>query len=153
MRPQPPRSSFSVMRWQMFRLLHGKHEFKLQTLANQWRSMKASELFQKYPKTPDFDHWNYRLFERILSVPGTSNNRGLTVFLISQNVLVAQWTFLHVLVKKHKCHQSIWNSQYGYIYLYIYPFLKVDDRSRLYIRYVCKGLPKQMWKISRICVQ
>ena len=41
---------------------------------------KASELFRKYPKTPVFDHSNYRLFERISVVPGTSNNRGLTVF-------------------------------------------------------------------------
>ena len=30
--------------------------------------------------TPVFDHSNYRLFERIPAVPGTSNNRGLTVF-------------------------------------------------------------------------
>ena len=43
--------------------------------------MKA-ELFRKYPKTPDFDHWNYRFFERIPAVPGTSNNRGLTVLLL-----------------------------------------------------------------------
>ena len=41
--------------------------------------MKASELFRKYPKTSDFDHSNYRLFERIPAVPGTSKNRGLTV--------------------------------------------------------------------------
>ena len=41
--------------------------------------MKVSELFRKYPKTPVFDHSNYRLFERIPAVPGTSNNRGLTV--------------------------------------------------------------------------
>ena len=40
--------------------------------------MKASELFRKYPKTPVFDQLNYRLFERIPAVPGTSNNRGLT---------------------------------------------------------------------------
>ena len=58
-----------------------KHELKLQTLAKQWRSMKASQFFRKYPKTPDFDHSNYRLFERIPAVPGTSNNRGLTVLL------------------------------------------------------------------------
>ena len=41
--------------------------------------MKASELFRKYPKIPVFDHSNYRLFERIPAVPGTSNIRGLTV--------------------------------------------------------------------------
>ena len=41
--------------------------------------MKAFELFQKCPKTPVFDRSNYRLFERIPAVPGTSNNRGLTV--------------------------------------------------------------------------
>ena len=41
--------------------------------------MKASELFRKYLKTSDFDHSNYRLFERIPAVSGTSNNRGLTV--------------------------------------------------------------------------
>ena len=41
--------------------------------------MKATELFRKYPKTPVFDHSNYRLFERIPVVLGTSNNRGLTV--------------------------------------------------------------------------
>ena len=43
--------------------------------------MKASKLFRKYPKTPDFDHSPYRLFERIPAVPGTSNNRGLIVQL------------------------------------------------------------------------
>ena len=75
------RSSFSLMLWQMLWLLHWKHELKLQTLGKQWRSMKVSELFRKYPKTPVFDHSNYRLFERITEVPGTSNNRGLTVFL------------------------------------------------------------------------
>ena len=42
--------------------------------------MKVSELFRKYPKTPVFNHSNYRLFERIPAVPGTSNKRGLTVF-------------------------------------------------------------------------
>ena len=42
--------------------------------------MKASELYRKCPKTPDFDHSNYRLFEMIPAVPGTSNNRGLTVY-------------------------------------------------------------------------
>ena len=40
---------------------------------------ERSELFRKYPKTPVFDHSNYRLFERIHAVPGSSNNRGLTV--------------------------------------------------------------------------
>ena len=44
--------------------------------------MKASELFRKYLKTPIFDHSNYRLFERIPAVPGTSNNRGLTVHFV-----------------------------------------------------------------------
>ena len=37
---------------------------------------------KKYPKTLDFDHSNYRLFERILAVTSTSNNRGLTVIQI-----------------------------------------------------------------------
>ena len=41
--------------------------------------MKASELFRKYPKTPDFDHLNYRLFEKIPAIPGTLNNGGFTV--------------------------------------------------------------------------
>ena len=41
---------------------------------------ERSELFRKYPKTAVFDHSNYRLFERIHAVPGTSNNRGLTVY-------------------------------------------------------------------------
>ena len=35
--------------------------------------------FLRNPKTPNFHHSNYRLFERIPAVPGTSNNRGLTV--------------------------------------------------------------------------
>ena len=42
--------------------------------------MKASEHFRKYLQTPDFDHSNYGLFERVPAVPGTSNNRGLTVY-------------------------------------------------------------------------
>ena len=41
--------------------------------------MKASELFRNFPETSNFDHSNYRLFERITAVPGTSNNRDLTV--------------------------------------------------------------------------
>ena len=41
--------------------------------------------YRKYPKTPDFDHSNYRLFKRIPAVPGTSNNRGLTVVSSSNN--------------------------------------------------------------------
>ena len=75
-----PRSSFSLMLWQMLRLLHRKQELKLQTLAKQRRSSKALEFFRKYPKTPIFDHSNYRLFERIPAVTGTLNNRGLTVY-------------------------------------------------------------------------
>ena len=43
---------------------------------------ERSELFRKYPKTPVFNHLNYQLFERIHAVPGTSNNRGLTVVSI-----------------------------------------------------------------------
>ena len=42
--------------------------------------MKCPNFSSKYPKTPVFDHSNYRLFERIHAVPGTSNNRGLTVY-------------------------------------------------------------------------
>ena len=50
--------------------------------------MKASELFREYPKTPDYDHSNYGLFERIPAVPGTSNNQGLTVFIHFQSKLL-----------------------------------------------------------------
>ena len=71
MRPQPPMSSFSLMLWQMFWLLHGKHKLKLQTT--------FYESIQAFWKTPDFNHSNYWLFERIPAVPGTSINRGLTV--------------------------------------------------------------------------
>ena len=38
------------------------------------------------PKTPVFDHSNYRFFERIPVVPGSSNNQGLTVFLFLAGV-------------------------------------------------------------------
>ena len=48
---------------------------------------ERSELFRKYPKTPVFDHSNYRLFERIRAVPGTSNNRGLTVIACAATIL------------------------------------------------------------------
>ena len=58
--------------------------WKLQVeVANSGKTMtfyESIQLFQKYPKTPDFDHSNYLLFERISAIPGTSNNRGLTVF-------------------------------------------------------------------------
>ena len=74
----------------MFRLLHGKREWKLQTIAKQWCSMKSYELLRKYPKNPFFDHSNYRLFERIPVVPGTSNNRGLTVPFPEANIQVSQ---------------------------------------------------------------
>ena len=60
------------------RLLHGKHKFKLQT-GKKGRSLKASELFQKYPKAPNFNYLNNRLFKSDSVVPGTSNNQGLTV--------------------------------------------------------------------------
>ena len=52
-------------------------------VANSGKTMtfyERSELFRKYPQTSVFDHSNYRLFERIPAVPGTSNNRGLTVY-------------------------------------------------------------------------
>ena len=42
--------------------------------------MKSSKPFRKYPKSLDFDHSSYRLFERIPAVPGTLKNQGLTVF-------------------------------------------------------------------------
>ena len=58
---------------------------------------ERSELFQKYPKTPVFDHSNYRLFERIPAVPGTSNNRGLTVYIF----------FLEII----PCHPSIYTME------------------------------------------
>ena len=54
-------------------------------VANSGKTMpfyERSELFRKYPKTPVFDHSNYRLFERIPAVPSTSNNWGLTVYSI-----------------------------------------------------------------------
>ena len=54
------------------------------------------KLFRKYPKTPVFDHSNYRLFERIPAVPGTSNNRGLTVL---QNALREHSAILSTSIK------------------------------------------------------
>ena len=42
--------------------------------------------FPNNPKTLDFDHSNYRLFERIPAVPSTSNNRGLTVYFTSTSL-------------------------------------------------------------------
>ena len=49
-------------------------------VANSGKTMMFyAELYRIYPKTPIFDHSNYRLFERIPAVPGTSNNQGLTV--------------------------------------------------------------------------
>ena len=44
--------------------------------------------FRKSSKTTDFDHFNYRFFKRIPSVPGTSNNRGLTVLSLFKNELI-----------------------------------------------------------------
>ena len=81
MRLQLPRSSFSLILWQMFRL-YNYFTDNASWSCGLWQTMtfkEGSELFQKYPKTPVFDHSNYRLFERIHAVPGTSNNRGLTV--------------------------------------------------------------------------
>ena len=56
------------------------------SLKTRVESMKASKLFRKYPKTADFDHSNYRLFERIPAVPCTSNNRGLTVVVFGSSL-------------------------------------------------------------------
>ena len=98
MRPQPQRSSF----WQMFWLLHWKHELKLQILAKQLCPMKASELFRNFPETPDFDHSNYRLFERITAVPGTSNNRDLTVFTNTTGYFWSLKSNLNLIPKCHK---------------------------------------------------
>ena len=56
-------------------------------VANSSKTMtfyERTKLFRKFPKTPVFDHSNYRLFERIPAVPGTSNNRGLTVYIRSR---------------------------------------------------------------------
>ena len=50
--------------------------------------MKASELFGKYPKTPDFDHSNYPLFKRIPAVPSTLSNQGLTVSLNGNEIFI-----------------------------------------------------------------
>ena len=66
----------------MFRLYNHFTETRVE-VANSGKTMtfyERSELFRKCPKNPVFDHSNYRLFERIPAVPGTSNNRGLTVF-------------------------------------------------------------------------
>ena len=77
------RSSFSLMLWQMLWLFHGKHELKLPTLAKHpGKTMTFYESIRAFPKTPVFDHSNYRFFERIPAVPGTSNNRGLTVCIL-----------------------------------------------------------------------
>ena len=63
--------------------------------------MKASKLFRKYPKTPDFDHSNYRLFERIPEVPGTSNNQGLTGITIFAYIdLLIRWSTIESLIEK-----------------------------------------------------
>ena len=59
--------------------------------------MKASEPFRKYPKIPVFDHSNYRLFERIPAVPGTSNNRDLTVDTLFGLV----WVVLGCILKSY----------------------------------------------------
>ena len=70
---------------------------------------ERSELFGKYPKTPVFDHSNYRLFERIPAVPGTSNNRDLTVddfvpFCRPQSgtVIIQLMTELKFLITKYR---------------------------------------------------
>ena len=53
--------------------------------------MTFYENIRAFPKisieTPVFDHLNYRLFERIPAVPGTSNNRGLTVAVNFNDVI------------------------------------------------------------------
>ena len=51
-------------------------------VANSGKTMTFYESVRAFPKISEnsvFDHSNYRLFEKILAVPGTSNNRGLTV--------------------------------------------------------------------------
>ena len=61
-------------------------------VANAGKTMmfhERSKLFRKYPKSPVFDHSNYRLFEKVPGVPVTSNNRGLTVYR-----LYIRWNFL-----------------------------------------------------------
>ena len=62
-------------------------------VANSGKTMTfyvASKLFRKYPKKPVFRHHsNYRLFERIPAVDGTSNNRDLTVYI--QQPLICRW--------------------------------------------------------------
>ena len=62
---------------------------------------ESIELFRKYPKTSDFDHSNYRLFERIPAVPGTWNNRGLTVF---QN---AYMVYKHAVVAAFRIYAQL----------------------------------------------
>ena len=84
MRPHPQRSSFSIMLSQMYYYIISSQKKRVE-VANSGKTMtfyERSELFRKYLKTTVFDHSNYRLFERIPAVPGTSNNRGLTVVIL-----------------------------------------------------------------------
>ena len=121
MRPPPPRSSFSLMLWQIFRSRKTRVE-----VANSGKTMtfyERSELFRKYPKTPIFDHSNYLLFERIPAVPGTSNNRGLTVYLVSIFVVLlrsfcgSKCEYIYLVSIIVVLSRSLCESKCEYIYL------------------------------------
>ena len=82
------RSSFSLMLWQMLWLLHRKHEFEVQTLAKQLRSMKVSENIRKLPfsiiRTTDYP----KGFLRSLAL------RIIEVWLYMQDNKYKQWFVL-----------------------------------------------------------
>ena len=68
-----PKELISLMLWLMLQLLYGQHGLKLQTVAKQLRSMKASELFRKLPfsiiRTTDYSKGFWRsLALRIIEV-------------------------------------------------------------------------------------
>ena len=64
-------------------------------VANFGKTMTFYESIQAFPKisvkTSDFNHSNYRLFERIPVSPGTSNNRGLTVYELMTNIFLEKF--------------------------------------------------------------
>ena len=112
------------MLWQMLDYIITSRKTRVE-VANSGKTMtfyERSEHFRKYPKTSVFDHSNYRLFERIHAVPGTSNNRGLTVLkglLLSGQV----WTLTDLLLTHYRpiggmtiAYWLIWFEHCGYMW-------------------------------------
>ena len=79
MRQQPPNSSFSLMFTLMLTITSRKKTVEVENSGKTMTFYESIHAFAQISETTNVDGSNYRLFESIPAVPGTSNHQGLTV--------------------------------------------------------------------------